>query len=105
MNHKDFGDFLLGNQLVDLVLYLSISVHRPTRMVVVQSMQKVNDGIATTLLSVAWRQIDRKLAVLVQGGAGEGAELNSCATCQLDRTPFYPAAVTGAAILLGGQRK
>src|SRR5262245_23334398 len=46
MNHEDLWNLFLSNELVHLLMNMAVAVYRPTSMVVVQTMQEVNDWVA-----------------------------------------------------------
>src|SRR5262245_17970211 len=102
MNHEDLWNLFLSDELVHLLMNMAVAVYRPTRMVVVQTMQEVHHGVVAIARRVGRRQVDGKLPFLLQSRAGKGAELNFCATGQLDGTAFCPAAFTGGPVLRRG---
>jgi hypothetical protein len=65
VNHEDLGNLLFSDQLVHLLMDMSVAVDRPAGMVVVQSMEKINDGIIAVAFGIGRRQVDGKLPVLL----------------------------------------
>ena len=61
MDHKDFGDFLVGDQLIDLFIQTPVTIHSPTRMIVPQAVKEIDDRVKVCFLTASETYYDYEL--------------------------------------------